>query len=124
MYSLRTPSAAAISDFRRSQSDLPTFPVAQEVPDPPPPGFRPNRGTGPVGTGGADFRAAIEAVRNWEMFPEDFTGLQRPADNWVQVDAGSEPVHVGQIAAVIARCFGIWTVNCCRVLAINETAPL
>jgi uncharacterized protein (UPF0548 family) len=65
----------------------------------------------PVGRGEADYRAAVEAVQQWEMFP-----------HWVQIDTVGEPVRLGQIAAVTARCCGVWAVNCSRVVDVTLQA--
>ncbi|MFV0444142.1 MAG: DUF1990 family protein [Planctomycetaceae bacterium] len=111
MYSLTRPTAAAIFQWKQGQLSRPVFPIGGRIPEPPPPGFRANRGSGCVGQGAATFNAAVDALLYWEMFPPD----------WVQVDAGGEPARLGQTVAVIARCWGVWTVNCCRVTFLQRS---
>lgn len=112
MYSLTRPTQDAVTEMRRREATRPVFQEHGEIPERPPPGYRPNVGAGPVGVGESDFRAAIDAVRQWEMFP----------GGWVTVETGGESAVVGQIAAAVARCFGVWVVNCCRVVYLAETA--
>lgn len=111
MYRLHRPSPELLRAFVSQEAERPVFAVTAEVPDPPPRGFRANRGGGCVGYGGHDFAAARRAMQEWRMFP----------GGWVQVDCGGEPLHLGQTVAVIAPCLGIWSVNCCRVTDITST---
>ena len=111
MYLLHRPTPAEVSRYRDSQRGRPVFQRQGDIPDPPPPGFHANRGSTRVGLGSANFEAACDAVRRWEMFPGD----------WLSVDTHGETVACGVTAAVVARCLGIWTVNCCRVVDVQES---
>ena len=111
MYSILTPTADEIEAYRLSQIVRPVFQSDGEIPDPPPLGFHSNRGSDVVGTGEADFHAAVDALRCWKMFP----------GGWVRVEAGGEQLHLGQTVAVVARCCGLWSVNCCRVVDVTST---
>jgi uncharacterized protein (UPF0548 family) len=38
---------------------------------------------------------------------------------WLFIEP-SEPQRVGRTVSVVARCLGIWTVNCCRVVDVTD----
>ena len=111
MYRLRPPSADQIRAFIAQEAIRPAYPVAAEVPDPPPRGFRANRGGGLIGRGSDDFATARSAMRERKMFP----------GGWVWVESDGQPVHLGQTVAVIAPSLGLWTMNCCRVTDVTDT---
>ena len=68
-----------------------------------------------VGQGRAAFEAASGALRRWEMFPAPWTEIH-PADS---------PVRPGHVVAMLARCFGLWWLNACRIVyLIDETTPI
>lgn len=110
MYLRLHPHRDLLQQFIAAQSGRPVFQESAEIPDPPPAGFYANRGSGAVGRGQTAFLLARSAVQQWRMFPVD----------WVQVESGGVPVHVGQTVAVVARCLGIWTANCCRVVDVTD----
>lgn len=110
MYRLTRPSPEQLRDLIARQSLQPVYQAGGTIPDPPPAGFRINRGSACVGRGGADFAAAREAVRRWQMFPPE----------WVQLESLGAAAHAGQTVAVVARCLGLWTANCCRVVHVDE----
>ena len=74
-----------------------------------------------VGTGEASFHTAVNALRQWKMFPEDFASLYWPS---VQPEVGAVVVAGFQLS----RLARLWSLNPCRVvytvdeiLTINDT---
>ncbi len=60
------------------------------------------------------FEAACAALRHWQMFP-------RP---WTEIHPADTPIRAGNVVAVLARVFGVWWLNACRIVyVIDETAP-
>jgi uncharacterized protein (UPF0548 family) len=66
-----------------------------------------------LGDGETVFTAARAALERWEHF-----GL-----GWVEACPADTPLKAGAVVAVIARVFGLWWVNACRIVyAVDETA--
>jgi uncharacterized protein (UPF0548 family) len=110
MYRLRRPTAELLRSELDRQCGCAVYQTTAVVADPPPPGFRPNRGRSELGRGRWVFAVAREALRHWEMFP----------GGWVWVEPEGGPVQLDQTVAVVARCLGMWTVNCCRVVDVTD----
>jgi uncharacterized protein (UPF0548 family) len=109
MYSLNRPDTEEIDRLICECRRQSAFQTTGDVPRLAPPGHWLNHGAGEVGAGPAAFAAAREALRQWEMFPA-----------WVSVNAQGLPAEVGCIAATTARCLGVWTTNCCRVVEVTD----
>jgi uncharacterized protein (UPF0548 family) len=73
---------------------------------PVPEGYPVNRIRGRVGTGRAAFAAASGALSSWEMYNTGWTWLCPPG----------APARKGELFAVLARHFGLWSLNACRVV--------
>ena len=68
-----------------------------------------------VGQGRAAFEAASCAVRRWEMFPGP----------WTEIQPAHTPIQAGNVVAMLARAFGLWWMNACRIVyVIDETTPI
>jgi uncharacterized protein (UPF0548 family) len=114
MFSLRRPSDLALTAFRLRQGRLAltdphpgcTFAAAC------PPGYDVDHTRALLGTGPDVYHAAREAVWNWEQFP--------PA--WVAVHPPRAPAAVGTVVVVLARVFGVWVRNACRVIEMTDEA--
>ena len=63
-----------------------------------------------TGTGGNDFRLAVEAVKNWKMFDLD----------WVKLYSHITPIEVGETVAIIIKHFGFWSMNAARIVYVVE----
>lgn len=67
-----------------------------------------------LGKGRAVFDTASLAVKYWQMFP-------RP---WTEIHPAHTPIEVGSVVAVLARVFGLWWMNACRIVyVIDEIEP-
>lgn len=67
-----------------------------------------------LGKGEAAFFAACAALRQWRMFPPGWTEIYPP-------DA---PIAAGTVVAMMARCYGGWWLNACRIVyVIDEPGP-
>ena len=75
-----------------------------------PPGFTLNQFEIELGYGEAVFRAAMKAVKEWQMFPRQMAKL----------DPAQSPIAVGQIVCVLFRAGPLWTVNPCRILRVID----
>ncbi len=91
-----------------AQKDLPlSYPEAGRTRDGTlPAGYPVNRHRAPIGSGRADFEAAVFAMREWAVYDLPWTQL------W-PLDAR---VEVGREVAVLVRHFGFWSLNPCRVV--------
>jgi uncharacterized protein (UPF0548 family) len=63
-----------------------------------------------VGSGAADFQAAVEALQRWTPFDLD----------WVWPVDSTVPIQVGQCFAFLARTLGVWSVNVCRIVYVID----
>ena len=81
----------------------------------PPPGYVVDHNRVLLGNGEAVFNAAKGALRAWKQFRFD----------WLEVPLPETPIQVGEIVPVLARVFGIWSLNYCRIVyVLEETGPI
>ncbi|MDP1580385.1 MAG: DUF1990 domain-containing protein [Candidatus Didemnitutus sp.] len=59
-----------------------------------------------VGQGAADFQAACLALSQWKMFPK----------GWTKIMPNTAPLREGIVVAMLARVFGLWWLNACRIV--------
>lgn len=116
MLSLRKPSAERLSDFLAAQSKLDlTYPAVGATAAVPPAGYVVDRTRIKLGNGARTFAAAKDALERWEQFRL----------GWVEAWPPETPVQTGQVVAVIARLFGLWWLNACRIVyVIDEQGPV
>ncbi|MBI2825288.1 MAG: DUF1990 domain-containing protein [Planctomycetia bacterium] len=62
-----------------------------------------------LGTGERTYKAACDALRNWQMF----------SLAWIEVYPPAAPVAVGQTVAVLARAYGLWWRAACRIVYVD-----
>lgn len=75
----------------------------------PPKRFRRTSCSTVVGSGDIDFELGRALLLDWRQFPGD----------WAHAVADG-PTEPGQHVAVLARCFGIYVMNVCRVVEVAE----
>ncbi len=68
-----------------------------------------------LGQGRQVFAAAKAALERWEQFRL----------GWVEAWPPETPIRAGQVVAVMARLFGLWALNACRVVyVVDEEGPV
>ena len=113
MFSLTRPSAARIAALLAAQEGAP-FSCAQvgATRGPPPPGYAVDHNRAALGSGAETFERAVAALRHWRMLDLGFAAVY-PAR------AAVEP---GRAVAVVARHYGFWSVNACRIVYVVDEA--
>jgi uncharacterized protein (UPF0548 family) len=108
---LRRPNQAALDAFLARQAGQ-AFSYAEvgRTAGEPPVGYDFDRRRVRLGRGLADFQVARAALRRWEMFDIGWAHLVQ-----------SGPPAEGQIVALLARAFGVWWLNACRVVYVENT---
>jgi uncharacterized protein (UPF0548 family) len=116
MLSLRKPSAERLRDFLAAQAKLDlTYPAVGTTAAVPPAGYVVDRTRIKLGEGASVFAAAKAALGRWEHFHL----------GWVEAWPPDTPIQAGQVVAVIARLFGLWWLNACRVVyVVDEEGPV
>jgi uncharacterized protein (UPF0548 family) len=116
MLSLRKPSAERLRDFLATQSKLDlTYPAVGATAVVPPAGYVVDHTRIKLGEGAGAFAAAKAALGRWEQFRL----------GWVEVWPAEAPIQAGQVVAVVARLFGLWWLNACRIVyVVSEQGPV
>lgn len=80
-----------------------------------PPGYNLDHNRVALGYGGAAFEAGCDLLRRWRMFPP----------GWTQIHPPDASIERGSVVAVLARAFGFWWLNACRIVfVIDEDQPV
>src|SRR5262249_25934505 len=109
MLSLRKPSAGRLRDFLAAQSKPGlTYPAVGATAAVPPAGYVVDRTRIKLGEGAGVFAAAKAALERWKHFRL----------GWVETWPPETPIQAGQVVAVIARLFGLWWLNACRIVYV------
>lgn len=110
---LRKPSDARLRSFLRERGDAPfTYGDVGASRSPgAPDGYVADHNRVRLGEGEEAFHRAIAAVREWRMFDL----------GWANVFPSESPIEADAMVAVVARPFGVWSVNPCRIVyVVNE----
>ncbi|MCI0699140.1 YndJ family transporter [candidate division KSB1 bacterium] len=113
---LAQPSTKAIREFVARQSEKPfSYSEVGYSRDFPPRGYVVDHRRICLGKGLATFEAACAALRSWEMFNL----------GWVRICWPDTRLVPGLTVAVVARCFGLWWLNACRIIyVIDESSAI
>jgi len=76
----------------------------------PPAGFAVDHTRARLGSGEAAFAAAVVALKRWEHFRL----------GWVEAWSPEAEIRAGTHVAVVARAFGMWWLNACRVVDVVD----
>lgn len=116
MRSLRKPSAERLRVFLAGQSKLDfTYPEVGATATGPPAGYIVDRTRIKLGAGASTFAAAKAGLKRWEHFHL----------GWVEAWPPETPIQAGQVVVVIARLFGLWWRNACRIVyVVDEEGPV
>lgn len=111
MFSLREPTLDEIQRFvaRQSACDF-TYAAVGATRRQAPPDYSSDRARVRLGHGSDVFSAACAALRRWEQFDV----------GWVRACDASVPIEAGRTVAVLARAFGLWSLNACRIIHVIE----
>jgi uncharacterized protein (UPF0548 family) len=111
MVSLRRPSGETIRAFLASQSGLGlTYEAVGATAAVPPEGYAVDHTRIKLGEGEEVFLRAKAALGRWEQFRL----------GWVEAWPPEAPIQAGVVVAVVARTFGLWWLNACRVVYVVD----
>src|SRR3954447_7437986 len=115
MLSLRKPGPAAIQKFLDGQAALDfTYAEVGATAAVPPSGYVVDRTRVKVGEGEKVFLAARAALERWAQFRL----------GWLEVWPPTTAIRAGEVVAVLARSWGLWWLNACRVVyGVDEQGP-
>jgi len=109
MLLLRKPTEDTIGSFLAAQGHLDfTYSAVGATAAVPPAGFNVDRTRIKLGEGAKTFAAAKAALERWKHF----------SLGWVEAWPPETPIQAGQVVAVIARLFGLWWLNACRIVYV------
>jgi uncharacterized protein (UPF0548 family) len=116
MLLLQKPAPETIRAFLAAQARLDlTYSAVGATAAGPPAGYVVDRTRIKLGEGARMFAAAKAALERWEHFRL----------GWVEAWPPETPIKVGQVVAVVARLFGLWWLNACRIVyVVNEEGPV
>jgi uncharacterized protein (UPF0548 family) len=112
---LRKPSSSAIGDFLSAQRQLElTYDDIGATFGIPPHGYVVDHTRIEIGSGLENFEKARAAIQQWKQFDL----------GWVQATPRETPISQGEVVAIVAKTFGIWWLNACRiVITVDEECP-
>jgi uncharacterized protein (UPF0548 family) len=111
MFSLERPSDGRIRRMLESQRDVAfSYPEVGATATSPPHGYNLDRARFLLGQGLEAFSRGKIAIECWEMFHNGWTDLCWP-------DA---PIQCGTNVAMMARCFGLYSINFCRIVYVID----
>lgn len=116
IWSLRRPSHQLLHAFLARQRQEPfSYPEVGQSRSGTPAGYDLDHNRVRLGEGPAMFEAACAALRRWEMFPAP----------WTRIEPAGAPIAEGSAVAIVARAFGVWWLNACRIVyVLDETEPV
>jgi uncharacterized protein (UPF0548 family) len=116
MFLLHEPTESAIRRFLESQEGHSfSYPEVGASRERPPRGYTVDHNRIRLGRGAEVFTRAIEAVKRWEMFNL----------SWIRLCWPDAPIECNTLVAVVARHFGFYTMNACRVIyVVDEDGPI
>jgi uncharacterized protein (UPF0548 family) len=113
LFSIGEPSEERIVEFLRAQREAlfsyeevgASKGAASELA-----GYAVDHNRARLGEGGETFDRAVAALRAWKMFDV----------RWVRIFPPGAPIEVGTTVAVLARHYGLWSLNACRIVYLIE----
>jgi uncharacterized protein (UPF0548 family) len=116
MLSHRRPSSDVIRKFLAAQAKLDfSYVAVGATATVPPAGYTVDHTRIKLGAGERVFTNAKAALERWDHFRL----------GWVEAFPSETTIEPGMVVAVIARKFGIWSVNACRIVyVIDDPGPI
>ena len=110
-FSLRKPTAFNVASFIESQATQTTsFRHSGATDGEIPPGYFVDLTREKIGNGKLAFEAAKCAIRKFANFQL----------NWVEIHHDNTELKIGKTVAIVARAFGLWALNACRVTQLLD----
>src|ERR1700730_17238071 len=107
MFLLSKPSAEQVRDFIAAQQGLPfSYSEVGATRDQLPAGYTVDHNRTQLGHGAHVYARAVAAMRDWKQFDL----------GWTKIVPTHTPIQEGQVVAVCARTFGVWSLNACRIV--------
>src|ERR1700675_4322658 len=111
MLFLRRPTAEQIQAFLTTQAKLDlTYSAVGATATQPPAGYVLDHTRIKLGDGASVFAAARAALERWEQFRL----------GWVEAGPVATPIKERRVVAVMARLFGLWWLNACRIVYLVD----
>jgi uncharacterized protein (UPF0548 family) len=111
MFLLSKPDKPTIQRFIESQLSLDvTYSGIGSTQGTPPSGYVVDHTRAKLGEGEAVFQTAQAALRQWAHFQL----------GWVHPCWTDTPIEPNQTVAILARVFGLWSLNACRIIYIVQ----
>ncbi|HEU6451518.1 MAG TPA: DUF1990 domain-containing protein [Gemmatimonadaceae bacterium] len=113
MFSITRPAAERIARFLAAQEDAPfSYAEVGATRDAPPPLYTVDHNRVRLGSGIDVFDRAAAALRGWRMLTLGWAGVY-PQDT---------AIAPGRTVAVVARHYGFWSLNACRIVYVVDEA--
>ncbi len=111
MFLLRKPHDSFIRAFLEAQAALHwTYTAVGATASDPPAGYDVDRTRIRLGSGQSCYDSAVAGLRRWAHFEL----------GWVQPCWPDTPVEPRQVVGILARVFGLWSLNACRVVYVGS----
>lgn len=116
MFLITKPSEQTVHAFIASQQDLPfSYPEVGATKSELPAGYTHDHNRIELGQGRDTFETAVAALKDWKHFDL----------GWVTVVPPSVPVETGNVVAIRARTFNIWSLSAARIVyVLEEDGPI
>ncbi len=111
MLYFKKPSVAAINDYLTVQGKQ-TFSYSEVggTRTGPPSGFVMDHTRIKLGSGEAAYLAAKKALMHWEQFHL----------SWMEICFPETPIEPGRCVGILARVPGMWSMNACRIIYVED----
>ncbi len=115
MFLLKKPSEAGIAKFIVASRDLPfSYPEVGATHGDLPLDYTIDHNRIRLGTGKDVFDRAVAALKQWRQFDL----------GWIRIAPSETPLERTAVVAILAKHFGFWSMNACRVVyLIDEAGP-
>lgn len=113
MFLLRHPTDAVIHAFLQAQARLDfTYLESGATATTPPANYVVDHTRVRLGTGDRIFRRAKIGLEGWKQFDL----------GWLHAFPATTPIRAGEVVAVVARTFGVWSFNAARIVYVVDEA--
>lgn len=113
MFSLTRPTATQIAEFLATQADAPfSYAETGATRGAPPARYTVDHNRVRLGAGADVFHRAAAALRHWRML----------SLGWASVHPPEAEIVEGSTVALVARHYGFWSLNACRIVYVIDEA--